>query len=267
MAELLQVEKLCKFFGGVKAVNNVSFSVRKGQIKAIIGPNGAGKTTLFNVIAGNLRASGGKVIFSGEDITHLPDYQIVKLGIARTFQNTRVFNNMTVLENVMLGQHTRSRAGFLSTALRLPAMRSEERRIREAAMASLEFVGLQDYWDAPADTLPFKQQRMLELARAYSLNPRLMLIDEPAAGLNARETKEIAILIQRINAAGVTVLLVEHDMSLVMNISDEVLVLDCGEKIAEGPPAEIKRNQDVIAIYLGRRATDAANSEHPSRLQ
>ncbi|MCX7767054.1 MAG: ATP-binding cassette domain-containing protein, partial [Candidatus Sumerlaeia bacterium] len=196
----------------------------------------------------------------------LPDYKIVRLGIARTFQNTRVFSNMTVLENVMLGQHTHSRAGFLSTALRLPAMRSEERRIREVAMASLEFVGLKDFRDVPADTLPFKQQRLLELARAYSLNPRLMLIDEPAAGLNARETKEIATLIQRINAAGITVLLVEHDMSLVMNISDEVLVLDCGRKIAEGTPGEIRRNQEVIDIYLGRRSRDAENPEYPRRL-
>jgi branched-chain amino acid transport system ATP-binding protein len=254
---LLTIENLSKHFGGVRAVNNVSFAVNEGVIKAIIGPNGAGKTTLFNLIAGSLHPNTGNVYLENRNVTRFSDHQMVRIGVARTFQNTRIFTNMTVLENAMMGRHSRSKAGFVSTALRLPWMIREEYAIMKAACESLEFVGLGDLQDALADALPFKQQRLLEFARALAIGPKVLLADEPAAGLNARETKEIASLIKKINDTGITVLLVEHDMSLVMDISEEILVLDFGSKIAEGNPSDIRQNQDVIDVYLGRRAEDA----------
>ncbi len=254
---LIKIENLSKHFGGLKAVDRVSFLQQRGMIKAIIGPNGAGKTTLFNLIAGSLRPTSGKVFLGEREITSCPDYYMPRLGLARTFQNTRIFTNMTVLENAMLGLHSRSRAGFISTTLRLPTMLNEERTIRQRAMEALEFVGLQDAWNEPSDRLPFKHQRLLEFARALAIKPCLILADEPAAGLNSRETREIAALIKKIHKVGVSILLVEHDMSLVMDISEEILVLDFGKKIAEGIPSEIRDNQDVINIYLGRRAHNA----------
>jgi len=254
---LLEVDSLSRNFGGVKAVNHVSFALNTGAIKAIIGPNGAGKTTLFNLIAGNLRPTSGVIRLNGKNVTTLPDYWMAALGLARTFQMTRVFHGMTILENVMMGRHTRSRAGFFSVALRFPYMRREERGILQASMKALDFVGLGLKASQPADTLPFREQRLLEFARALATEPRLILADEPAAGLNTRETKEIAALIRKIHQSGVTVLLVEHDMSLVMDISEEIIVLDFGRKIAEGTPEEIKRNEDVIAVYLGKRDTNA----------
>lgn len=258
MAEpLLAIQSLAKRFGGVTALSDVSFSVPCGIIKAIIGPNGAGKTTLFNVIAGNLQPTSGTIRFEGSDVTRMADYHMAGLGVARTFQTTRVFHGMTVLENVMIGRHTHSRAGFAGAALRLPSMRREERGIEEAARKALEFVGLGSRADAMAETLPFREQRLLEFARALATEPRLLLADEPAAGLNTRETKEIAALIGKIHDKGITVLLVEHDMSLVMNISDEILVLDFGIKIAEGTAQEIRRNEKVVSVYLGRRSGDA----------
>ena len=251
---LLELQDVCKFFGGVKAVNNVSFTVKPGMIKSIIGPNGAGKTTLFNLIAGNLRPSSGAIHLDKRNVTSFPDYKMAHLGVARTFQTIKIFANMTVLENVMLGRHTHSRAGMISVALRLPGMRREERAIREEGRKRLAFFGLEAKADHPAVTLPFKEQRLLEFARALALEPKILLADEPAAGLNTRETKDIAALIKKINESGVTLLLVEHDMSLVMDISDEILVLDYGKKIAEGSPDTIRRNEEVIAVYLGRRA-------------
>ena len=255
--KLLEVKSLSKRFGGVRAVDNVSFVVVPGRIKAIIGPNGAGKTTLFNLIAGNMRPTAGRVFLKRHEVTRFPDYRMVHLGVARTFQTTRIFSNMSVLENVMVGRHTRSHAGFFSTALRLPAMRREESAIRSAAVESLDFVGLADRVNHPAATLPFREQRLLEFARALATKPRLLLADEPAAGLNTRETKDIAALIRKICTSGITVLLVEHDISLVMDISDEILVLNYGKKIAEGSPSDIRRNEDVITVYLGRKAKDA----------
>ncbi len=250
---LLDLREVCRFFGGVKAVNGVSFTVKPGVIKSIIGPNGAGKTTLFHLIAGNNRPSSGAIYLDGRNVTALPDYRMARLGVARTFQTTKIFTNMTVLENVMIGRHTRTRAGFVSSALRLPWMRREEMSIRKAARKQLDFFGLQDKADCPAAILSFKEQRLLEFARALATEPHILLADEPAAGLNTRETRDIAQLIRRINEAGITILLVEHDMSLVMDISHEILVLDYGKKIAEGTPDEIRRNEDVIAVYLGRR--------------
>jgi len=251
--QLLDLKDVCKFFGGVKAVNCVSFTVKPGVIKAIIGPNGAGKTTLFHLIAGNICPSSGAIYLDGLNVTALPDYRMAHLGVARTFQTTKIFTNMTVLENVMIGRHTRTRAGFISSALRLPSMRCEEQSIREAAQKQLEFLGLKDKAGYSAAVLSFKEQRLLEFARALATEPQILLADEPAAGLNTRETRDIAALIKRINDLGITILLVEHDMSLVMDISDEILVLDYGKKIAEGAPDEIRRNEDVITVYLGRR--------------
>jgi len=255
--QLLEVKSLSKYFGGVKAVNQVSFSVKKGQIKAIIGPNGAGKTTLFNLISGNLRPTSGNILLESKNVTHFPDYKMARLGVARTFQTTKIFTNMTVLENIMVGRHPRSGAGMLSSALRMPWMLREENNIRKEARKKLQFFDLMNKADHPASALPFREQRLLEFARAVATEPLILLADEPAAGLNTRETREIAALIKKINSTGITVLLVEHDMSLVMDISDEILVLDYGKKIAEGSPSQIRSNEQVIAVYLGRRAENA----------
>jgi branched-chain amino acid transport system ATP-binding protein len=245
---LLELDQVCRYFGGVRAVNGVSFSVQKGQIKSIIGPNGAGKTTLFNLIAGNMRPTSGTIRLQGHLVTNLPDYKMAGLGVARTFQTIKIFTNMTVRENVMVGRHPRSRAGFFSTAFRFPWMTREEFSIIREAGKHLEFFDLLEKADHPAHTLPFKEQRLLEFARALATDPVILLAD-----LNTRETKDIAALIRKIKQAGVTVLLVEHDMSLVMDISDEILVLDYGKKIAEGTPEQIRKNEEVIAVYLGRR--------------
>jgi branched-chain amino acid transport system ATP-binding protein len=248
---LLAVKHLVKSFGGLRAVANVSFAVNAGQIKAIIGPNGAGKTTLFNVISGILPPTLGNIILTGEDISHLAAHAVARRGISRTFQTVNLFGNMTALENVMVGRHCRTRAGMVRAALHLQSARREERGIREAALERLRFVGLESRYDAAVSSLSFKEQRLVEFARALATEPRLLLVDEPAAGLNVQETREIAALIRKIRDSGVTLLLVEHDMSLVMDISDEVLVLNYGQKIAEGVPTEIQRNEEVIAVYLG----------------
>lgn len=248
---LLQVEGLNKRFGGLKAVNDVSFTVGDGAIKAIIGPNGAGKTTLFNLIAGTLPPSSGAISFNGDELTKKKPYQIAGLGIARTFQNIKMFNGMTALENVMVGRHVRSGAGFLSSMFHMPWTRREEKRITGKSMELLEFLDIAEFADVEADSLAFGQQRAVELARALALEPSLLLLDEPAAGLNIYETAEVGRLITKIRDMGITVLLVEHDMSLVMDISDEIAVLSFGEKIAEGIPTDIQNDPEVVKIYLG----------------
>jgi branched-chain amino acid transport system ATP-binding protein len=248
---LLEVCGLNRFFGGLHAVANVSFSVKEGLIKAIIGPNGAGKTTLFNLISGSLRPSSGKTIFQQKLITGLKAHEIARRGIIRTFQNIRLCAHMTVLENTMLGRHTRSRAGFLAGMLNLPWSWSEEREIREKSLSILKLLSLEDLFNTEASSLPFGKQRAAEFARALAAEPKLLLLDEPASGLNLHETEELAELIIKIRDLDMTILLVEHDMSLVMDICDEIVVLNYGEKIAEGTPSEIQKNQDVIRIYLG----------------
>lgn len=248
---MLEITGLQKNFGGLQAVNNVSFRVEQGSIKAIIGPNGAGKTTVFNLITGTLAATSGTVYFNGTRIDGKKSHQIAALGMARTFQNIKLFNDMTVLENVMVGRHTRSSAGFLASMCNLPWTWKEEKSIREKSLELLEMLGIADYAEVEATSLAFGQQRAVELARALALEPSLLLLDEPAAGLNITETAEIGKLIARIRALDITVLLVEHDMSLVMDISDEIVVLSFGEKIAEDVPRAIQQNDEVVKVYLG----------------
>ncbi|MBI4792843.1 MAG: ABC transporter ATP-binding protein [Deltaproteobacteria bacterium] len=248
---LLDIKDVKKQFGGLQAVSEVSFAVEKGMIKAVIGPNGAGKTTLFNLISGNLPLTSGAIFFEDKPIHGLQPYQIAQRGISRTFQNIKLFPGMTAVENVMIGRHTRSRAGFLAGMFHLPAARREEREIREKSLALLELLEISQFADVEATSLAFGQQRAVEFARALASEPTILLLDEPAAGLNIYETAEIARLITKIRDQGITVLLVEHDMSLVMDISDEIVVLSFGQKIAEDVPGAIQQNQEVIQIYLG----------------
>jgi branched-chain amino acid transport system ATP-binding protein len=248
---LLAVSDLGKKFGGLQAVSEVSFAVERGMIKAVIGPNGAGKTTLFNLITGSLAPSSGSVLLDGRDITGCKPHQIASFGVARTYQNIKLFPGMTVLENVMVGRHIRSSGGFIASMLHLPWVLAEEQRIRQAALERLEMLGIAELAEVEATSLAFGQQRAVELARALAMEPELLLLDEPAAGLNIYETAEVGRLISSIRQFGITVVLVEHDMSLVMDISDEIVVLSFGRKIAEDVPEAIQRNVEVIKVYLG----------------
>jgi branched-chain amino acid transport system ATP-binding protein len=248
---LLQTRSLHRSFGGVHAVKDVTFHVPDGAIKAVIGPNGAGKTTLFNLIAGAISPHGGEVLFRDKPITGWKPHAIASLGIARTFQTTKLFPHMTVLENIMVGRHSRMRSGFVAALLNLPGTWRETREAQAKAQAILDDLGLSVHAGEIAANLSFGRQRLVEFARALAMEPTLLLLDEPAAGLNIYETNELAQLIRKIRDRGITCLIVEHDMSLVMNISDEVVVLDQGQKIAEGTPSAIQRNPDVIRIYLG----------------
>jgi ABC-type branched-subunit amino acid transport system ATPase component len=258
---ILEVISLRKNFGGVVALDDLSFKVHEGAIKSIIGPNGAGKTTLFNIITGIYGASSGRVRFGGRDIAGLPAHVVARRGISRTFQNLQLFSNMTVLENVLVGRHCRTRVGFLRAAFRLPGSLKEEKRSVEAAVEILRFVGLEDSMHRGAGTLPFGKQRAVEIARALATQPALLLLDEPASGLNVRETEEVGRLIRRIRNRGKTVVVVEHDMSLVMGISEEVVVLDHGRIIAEGPPREVQKHPEVLRVYLGEDVSHAAGAE------
>lgn len=248
---LLEVNQLNKRFGGLLAVNDVSFQVETGQIKAVIGPNGAGKTTLFNMISGTFPATSGSVVFQGRDLKRKKPFQVATLGMARTFQNIKMFNGMTALENVMVGRHVQSSGGFLASMFRMPWTWKEERDIRDKSMELLTLLEIEEHAHTDAASLAFGQQRAVELARALAMEPTLLLLDEPAAGLNIYETAEVGRLITKIRDLGITVLLVEHDMSLVMDISDEIVVLCFGEKIAEDLPQAIQQNPEVIKIYLG----------------
>ncbi len=250
-APLLQVSEVSLAFGGLKALEEVSFSVAPGAIKAIIGPNGAGKTTLFHLISGFLRPDRGRIVFQGREIQGRPAHEVASLGIARTFQLVQLFDHLTVLENVMVGRHRLTRAGLLSGALHLPWTRREEAAIRERAFACLEFVGLAERAAQPAGFLPLGLKRLLEIARALASEPTLLLLDEPASGLDQAETERLGELILTLRAQGLTLLLVEHDMSLTMEVAQEIVVLNYGRLIAEGPPRAIQRHPEVIAAYLG----------------
>lgn len=250
-AKLLVVEGLEQNFGGVMALAGVSFRVAPSLIYAVIGPNGAGKTTLFNALCGFYQPSAGSIRFDGRELLGLPPHRIAAQGVARTFQNLQLFFNMTVLENVMAGCYLRARSGLLAAALRLPQVRREERQLREWAREALELCELADRIEQPAGALPYGLMKRVEIARALATRPRLLLLDEPAAGLNDTESLALRELIDRIRASGVTVLLVEHHMPLVMSVSDRLLVLDYGSVLAEGTPAEIQADQRVVAAYLG----------------
>jgi branched-chain amino acid transport system ATP-binding protein len=249
--ELLEVRSLHHWFGGLHVIDDVTFQCRTGIVKGIIGPNGAGKTTLFNLVACALMPTSGSISFDGQPMTGLPPHLAAARGISRTFQAARLFPGMTVLENVMVGMHARARHGFCAGLAGPLFTGREETRVRTACRDVLSFLGIADLAARSAGDLPFGRQRVVELARALAAQPRLLLLDEPACGLNPRETEEMSAHIAAVRSRGVTVLVVEHDMSLVMGICDELLVLSSGRVIAEGTPREIQGNAEVVAVYLG----------------
>jgi branched-chain amino acid transport system ATP-binding protein len=248
---LLEVQNISKRFGGLHAVKDVSFVVERGAIKAVIGPNGAGKTTLFNLLSGFLEPDSGSVVYQARPIHGKSPFEIARRGLSRTFQHIRLFARMTALENVMVGCHVRSRSGFLAGMLNLPWTRREERQIRDKALEMMAFLGIETLAGKEAASLSYGQQRSVELARALASGPAILLLDEPAAGLNMRETADVAKLITRVRDLGITVLIVEHDMQLVMDISDEIVVLSYGEKIADDVPRAVQTNHEVVRVYLG----------------
>jgi branched-chain amino acid transport system ATP-binding protein len=254
---MLKLNGVSRQFGGLAAVSQVSFSVEAGQVVGLIGPNGAGKTTLLNLISGLDQVTSGEIQFNEKPIHKLPPHKINQLGIARTYQNIRLFAEMSVRENLIVGMHTQGRAGLVSATLLTPAYRAEERRLREQAEQLIRRLGLEAFGDAPADALSYGDQRRVEMARALATHPKLLLLDEPTAGMNAAETARLGELILGLRAEGLTVLVIEHDMTFISQVCDQVIVLNFGEVIARGTTAEIKANPLVVEAYLGAEAADA----------
>jgi len=251
MSVLLEAKGINKRFGGLEALCDVSLAIKRGEIYGLIGPNGAGKTTFFNLLTGFYHADSGEFAFDGEPLDVTTPHRVAAAGIARTFQNIRLFGNMTALENVMVGRHVRTRAGVIGAVLRTAAARAEERAVQEHSHALLEYIGITARQNDLAHSLPYGDQRRLEIARALATEPKLLALDEPAAGMNAAETATLRQLLERIRADGTTLLLIEHDVKLVMGLCDRVAVLDYGKKIAEGAPAAVQRDAAVIEAYLG----------------